>query len=211
MRKSFKKLQVQTRVENDFSFLFLRETEEVETLGKKWWGKQSHLATSREDIREAHTILASWFTNSLLPPVHYRLLMSKLEVVKNYQSCSKEYNFNWCWYRTLPPKKKRFSIFENLLKTSGTTTKVLSCLKIPLTSMRFIASCENVVPRFQTSPILPFPPHTWTVLLIPLKKLFYSQCWRVLTLFFNHYEGLENKLTRTPLFFSRHSIISEER
>ena len=36
--------------------------------------------------------------------------------------------------------------------------KVLRCLKIPLTSMRFIASCENVVPRFQTSPILPFPP-----------------------------------------------------
>ena len=106
--------------------------------------------------------------------------MSKLEVVKNYQSRSKEYNFNWCWHRTLPLKKKRFSIFENLLKTSGTTTKVLSCLKIPLTSMRFIASCENVVPRFQTSPILPFPPHTWTVLLIPLKKLFYSQCWRVL-------------------------------
>ena len=59
MRKSFKKLQVQTRVENDFSFLFLRETEEVETLGEKWWGKQSYLATSREDIREAHTILAS--------------------------------------------------------------------------------------------------------------------------------------------------------
>ena len=40
---------------------------------------------------------------------------------------------------------------------SETTTKVLSCLKIPLTSMRFIASCENVVPRFQTSPIIPFP------------------------------------------------------
>ena len=61
MRKSFKKLQVQTRVENDFSFKFLRETEEVETLRKKWWGKQSYLETSREDIREARTILASWF------------------------------------------------------------------------------------------------------------------------------------------------------
>ena len=29
----------------------------VETLGKKQWSKQSHLATSREDIREAHTIV----------------------------------------------------------------------------------------------------------------------------------------------------------
>ena len=137
--------------------------------------------------------------------------MSKLEVVyrrffqfwfiflnQNYQSRSKEYNFNWCWHRTLPLKKKRFSIFENLLKTSGTTTKVLSCSEIPLTSMRFIASCENVVPRFQTSPILPFPPHPRTVLLIPFKKLFYSQCWRVLLQFY-HNEGLENKLTRTPL------------
>ena len=34
---------------------------------------------------------------------------------QNYQSRSKEYNFNWCWHRTLPLKKKRFSIFENLL------------------------------------------------------------------------------------------------
>ena len=29
-----------------------------------------------------------------------------------------------------------FPIFENLLKTSGTTTKAMSCLKIPLSSMR---------------------------------------------------------------------------
>ena len=57
--KFLKKLQVQTRVENDFSFKFLRETEEVETLGIRWWGKQSNLATSREDMSEAHTILAS--------------------------------------------------------------------------------------------------------------------------------------------------------
>ena len=54
-----KKLQVQTRVENDFSFQFLRGTEEVETLGEKRWGEQSYLTTSREDIREAHAILAS--------------------------------------------------------------------------------------------------------------------------------------------------------
>ena len=64
-----------------------------------------------------------------------------------------------CNNSLLPLKKKKFSIFKNLLKTSETSTKVFSCLKIPLTSMRFIASCESVVPRFQTSPILPFPPH----------------------------------------------------
>ena len=52
-----------------------------------------------------------------------------------------------------------------------------------LTSMRFIASGENVVPRFQTSQILPFPPHPRTGFLIPLKKVFYSQCWGVLLQF----------------------------
>ena len=49
-----------------FLFNFYAETEEVETLGEKQLGKQSYLATSGEDIREAHTIVASWFTNSLL-------------------------------------------------------------------------------------------------------------------------------------------------
>ena len=118
-----------------------------------------------------------------------RVVMSRLEVVyrrffqfwlifpnQNYQSRSKEYNFNWCWHRTLPLKKKRFSIFENLLITSGTTTKVLSCLKIPLTSMRLIASSR---PR----QFFPSLPTRRTGILIPLKKLFYSQCWRVLLQF----------------------------
>ena len=81
---------------------------------------------------------------------------------QNYQSQWVEYNFNWWWHRTLHLKKKRFPIFENLLKTFMTTTKVLNCLKIPLTSMRIerLASCENFVPRFQTSSILPFRTHT---------------------------------------------------
>ena len=112
-----------------------------------------------------------------------RLMMSRLEVVyrrffqfwlifpnQNYQSRSKENNFNWPWPCTLPLKRNRFSILENKLITSGTTTKFLSCLKIPLTSMRFIASCENVVPRFQTSPILPFPPHPPDSSLNPLEE-----------------------------------------
>ena len=146
--------------------------------------------------------------------------MSRLEVVyrrffqfwlifpnQNYQSRSKEYNFNWCWHRTLPLKKKRFSIFENLLKTSGTTTKVLSCLKIPLTSMRFIASCENVVPRFQTSPILSFPSP-------PPPGLVSSSPWRNSStasaeeFYYSFYynEELENKLTRALLLGVAKSI-----
>ena len=36
----------------------------------KMVGQQSYLATSREDMREAHTILASWYTNSLLSRVY---------------------------------------------------------------------------------------------------------------------------------------------
>lgn len=52
-------------------------------------------------------------------------------------------------------------IFENLLKTFE-TIKVLSCLKIPPTCMRFdhFANCENIVPQFQTPLILaaPLPP-----------------------------------------------------
>ena len=66
---------------------------------------------------------------------------------QNYQSRSKEYNFNWCWHRTLPVKKKRFSIFENLLKTSGTTTKVHSCLKTSLTIMRVDRQCDLSLKR----------------------------------------------------------------
>ena len=78
----------------------------------------------------------------------------------NYKSRSVEYNCNWSWHHTLHLKKKTFFIFENLLKTSGTTMKISSCLKIPLTSMRVdrLASCESIVSRFQTSSIVsPLP------------------------------------------------------
>ena len=42
----------------------------------------------------------------------------------------------------------------------------------------------------------------------PLKKLFYSQCWRVfmITVFIQYKEGLENKLTRAPLLGLAKSI-----
>ena len=115
---------------------------------EKRLGEQSYLATSREDVREAHTILAYCFTDSLFSFLN-RPVMSQCKVVyrrffrfwlnfpnRNYKQCSKECHFNWLWHHTLHLKKKTFPIFEKLLKTSGTTTSFLSCLKITLTSMR---------------------------------------------------------------------------
>ena len=66
---------------------------------------------------------------------------------QNYQSCSIEYNFNRCCHHTLHLKEKTFSIFENLLKTSRTTTKVLSCLKTSLTIMRVDRQCDLSLKR----------------------------------------------------------------
>ena len=140
------------------------------------------------------------------------MLMSKLEVVyrrffqfwlifpnQNYQSRLKEHNFNWCWHRTLPLKKKRFSILENLLKTSGTTTKVLSCLKIPLISMRFIAKLWERRPQV--------PELANSSLPSPSPGLVSSSPWRNSStatskeFYFSFYcsEWLESKLTRAPL------------
>ena len=115
---------------------------------------------------------------------------------RNYKSRSIEDNFNWCWHHTLH-FKKIFPIFENFLKTSGTTSKVLSCLKIPLTSMHVdhFESCETILDRFQTPSIFS---HSWLVPKSPgrnsstasAEKFHYS---------FYYNERLENKLTRGPL------------
>ena len=130
--------------------------------------------------------------------------MSKLEVFyrrffqfwlifpnQNYQSRSKENNFNWCWHRTLLLKKNWLYISENFLKTSGTTTKVLSCLKIPLTSMRFIASC------FIANSSLPSPSPA-VVSLSPWRNSFTASVAEFFKIFYFNV-GLENKLTRAPL------------
>ena len=65
--KKFSKITpVQTRVKNCFFFFqFSTLNRGGWNVGEKRWGKQSYLATSREDIREAHTILAYCFTDSL--------------------------------------------------------------------------------------------------------------------------------------------------
>ena len=68
---------------------------------------------------------------------------------RNYKWHALEYNFNWCWHHTLHLKKKTFSIFEKLLKTSRTTTRVPSSLKILLTSMRVgVLIALQFFPRF---------------------------------------------------------------
>ena len=54
---------------------------------------------------------------------------------RNYKSRSIEYNFNWCWHHAVHLKKQTLPIFENLVTTLRTTTKVVSCVKIPLTNM----------------------------------------------------------------------------
>ena len=122
-------------------------------------------------MREARTIQPLCFTDSLSSLFNRPIVLTQsslpsfLSILaqfpkRSYKSRSIEYNFDWCWHHTLHLKKKTFPIFENLLKTSGTTTKVLSCLKIPLTSMRVdrLASCENIVPMFQTSSMVPPSP-----------------------------------------------------
>ena len=75
---------------------------------------------------------------------------------RNYKSRSIGYNFNWCWQHALHLKKKTLPIFENLVTTSRTTTKVVSCLKIPLTSMCVVVRTSSPGSRlrqfFPTSP-----------------------------------------------------------
>lgn len=47
-------------------------------------------------------------------------------------------------------KKNKGTVYLKMFGDMETATKVLSCLKIPLTSIRFdcFASCENIVPGF---------------------------------------------------------------
>ena len=147
---------------------------------EKRWGKQSYLATSREDKRSPYDsgILFYWVT--VLTFLHSnRLVMSQRNVVcrhffqfwlifphRNYKSCLIEYNFNWCWHHTLHLKKKTFPIFKNLLKSLGTSTKVLSCLTIPCPN-----PTADIDPHSQIWTPLPNVPfkhrlyHTWSLIL----------------------------------------------
>ena len=123
---------------------------------------------------------------------------------RNYKSRTIGFNFNWCWQHALHLKKKALPIFENLVTTSRTTTKVISCLKIPLTSMCVVVRTSSPGSRlrqfFPTSP----PPELVfqsieEILLQPVLKSF-------ITVFIQYNEGLENKLTRAPLLGLAKSI-----
>ena len=126
---------------------------------------------------------------------------------RNYKSRTIGFNFNWCWQHALHLKKKALPIFENLVTTSRTTTKVVSCLKIPLTSMCVVVRTSSPGSRlrqfFPTSP----PPELVfqsieEILLQPVMKSF-------ITVFIQYNEGLENKLTRAPLLGLAKSIYYE--
>ena len=117
-------------------------------------------------------------------------------------SRSIEYNFNWCWYHAPHLKKKTLPVLENLVITSRTTTNVVSCLKISLTSMCVVVRTSSpgsrlrkffILPPFPTSP----PPELVfqsieETLLQPALKSF-------ITVFIQCNVGLENKLIRAPL------------
>ena len=99
---------------------------------------------------------------------------------------------------TLPLRKKRFSISGNLFRTSGRTTKVLSCWRYRwlacVLSQVVRTSSPGSRPR-QFFPSLPNPGMvSWSSWrnssTASAEKFSYS---------FYYNEGLENKLTRAPL------------
>ena len=109
---------------------------------------------------------------------------------KNYQSHSKEYNFNWCLHHARHLKKKRFPIFENLLKALRITTKVLSCLALQIvrTSSQPPDPVNSFLPSHPLDRCLNLPWRNSSSASV--EEFYYS---------FYYCEGLENKLTRAPL------------
>ena len=95
-----------------------------------------------------------------------------------------------------------------MVTTSRTTTKVVSCLKVPLTSMCVVVRTSFPGSRlrrfFLTSPLpeLVFQSIEET-LLQPVLKTF-------ITVFIQYNVGLENKLTKTPLLGLAKSIYYHE-
>ena len=123
---------------------------------------------------------------------------------RNYKSRSIKYHLNRCWHHALHLKTKTLPVFEHLVTTSRTATKVVSCLEIPLTSMCVVVRTSSPGSRlrqfFPTSspPELVFQSIEET-LLQPVMKSF-------ITVFIQYNEGLENKLTRAPLLGLAKSI-----
>ena len=129
---------------------------------------------------------------------------------KNCQSHSVEYNFNWCWHLTLLLKKRRFPIFQNLLKTSGTTKVLtaawrycwLACVLIALQVVRMLSPDSRLSQFF---PSLPIPK---TPGLVPKSPWRNSSTASAEDFYYSFYynEGLEHKLTRALLLRLAKSI-----
>ena len=87
-------------------------------------------------------------------------------------------------------------LHKNLVKTSRITTKVVSCLKIPLTSMRVAVRISSPDSRLRQ-----FFPHLPPELVFQFieETLLQPVLNSFITVFIQYNEGLENKLTRAPL------------
>ena len=125
-------------------------------------------------VTEAHTILEHCFTDSQFSGEYSTIerwyLNSKSFMVVSLILArfrkfvvSIEYHFNWYKHHTLY-LKKTFPILENLFKTTGISTKVFLCLKIPLTSTYtgHFVSCENIIPQFRPRQFSPIPHPSWS-------------------------------------------------
>ena len=134
-----------------FLFNFLRLSKEEETVEKKQWSKQSNLATSREDIRETHSILAYCFTELLFlstcvvsPQCRLPRVFQVWLILPN-RKCwwrSIEYNSNWYWLsvsskiRSKRQEHRRQSSAAWEYSWLACVYQTLSTSSPPLTSMR---------------------------------------------------------------------------
>ena len=104
-------------------------------------------------------------------------------------------------------KKKTFLIFEKFLKTSGTITRVLGCLQIPLMVCKLIALEVLTTSSPESRPRQLFPPFPPPWSLNPLEEALLQPVLRsFISVFILNNEGLENKLTRAPLLGLAKSI-----
>ena len=125
---------------------------------KKPWGNQSYLATSREDIIEAHKILAFWFTDSPFSRLYssgdrWCLNAKKLQFWlifpnRNYKSRSKEYNFKWCWHHTLHLKKNTFPVFEICYKHQEQKRRSSAAWRYGWLTCVYMHAPPRMVPKF---------------------------------------------------------------
>ena len=132
--RAAKSEKVQTRVEIFFLIFYAKQRR------LKRWGKTVGLA-----------VIPYCFTDSLCSLHVYTSLFPD----QNYKSRSIEYNLNWCWHHAPHLKKKALPVFENLVTTSRTTTKVVSCLKISLTSWCVVVRTSSLGSRLRQFFILP--------------------------------------------------------